>query len=55
MSIYNRWGKLLHEIKDVEVWEWDGRIGSEIVPPGVYFYSIIGDGFEDVGMVNVIY
>jgi gliding motility-associated-like protein len=55
MSIYNRWGKLLHEIKDVEVWEWDGRIGSEIVPPGVYFYSIIGEGFEDVGMVNVIY
>lgn len=55
MSIYNRWGKLLHEIKDVEVWEWDGRIGSEIVPPGVYFYSIIGKGFEDVGMVNVIY
>lgn len=55
MSIYNRWGKLLHEIKDVEVWEWDGRIGNEIVPPGVYFYSIIGKGFEDVGMVNVIY
>ncbi len=55
MSIYNRWGKLLHEIKDVEVWEWDGRIGSEIVPPGVYFYSIIGQGFEDVGIVNVIY
>jgi gliding motility-associated-like protein len=55
MSIYNRWGKLLHEIKDAEVWEWDGRIGGEIVPPGVYFYSIIGQGFEDVGMVNVIY
>ncbi len=55
MSIYNRWGKLLHEIKDAEVWEWDGRIGGEIVPPGVYFYSIIGNGFEDVGMVNVIY
>ena len=55
MSIYNRWGKLLHEIKDAEEWEWDGRIGGEIVPPGVYFYSIIGNGFEDVGMVNVIY
>jgi len=55
MSIYNRWGKLMHEIKDAEVWEWDGRIGGEIVPPGVYFYSIIGKGFEDVGMVNVIY
>jgi gliding motility-associated-like protein len=55
MSIYNRWGKLMHEIKDAETWEWDGRIGGEIVPPGVYFYSIIGKGFEDVGMVNVIY
>jgi gliding motility-associated-like protein len=55
MTIYNRWGKQLHEIKDVDVWEWDGRIGGEIVPPGVYFYSIIGQGFEDVGMVNVIY
>lgn len=55
MSIYNRWGKLLHEISNTDVWEWDGRIGTEIVPPGVYFYSIIGKGFEDVGMVNVIY
>lgn len=55
MSIYNRWGKLLHEISNVEVWEWDGKVGSEIVPPGVYFYSIIGRGFEDVGMINVMY
>ena len=55
MSIYNRWGKLLHEISNAEVWEWDGRIGGEIAPPGVYFYSIIGKGFEDVGMVNIIY
>ncbi len=55
MSIYNRWGKLLHEISNAEVWEWDGRIGGSIVPPGVYFYSIVGKGFEDVGMINVIY
>ncbi len=55
MSIYNRWGKLLHEITNVEVWEWDGKIGSEIAPPGVYFYSIIGRGFEDVGMINIMY
>lgn len=55
MSIYNRWGKLLHEISNVDVWEWDGRIGGSIVPPGVYFYSIVGKGFEDVGMINVIY
>lgn len=55
MSIYNRWGKLMHEISNTDTWEWDGRIGGDIVPPGVYFYSIIGKGFEDVGMVNVIY
>ena len=55
MSIYNRWGKLMHEITNADTWEWDGRIGGDIVPPGVYFYSIIGKGFEDVGMVNVIY
>lgn len=55
ISIFNRWGKKLHEIKGVDVWEWDGKIGNEIVPQGVYFYSIKGEGFEDVGMVNVLY
>lgn len=55
ISIYNRWGKLLYEIKDQTSWEWDGRVGGEIVPPGVYFYSVKGRGFEDVGSFSVIY
>lgn len=55
ISIYNRWGKLMYEVKNQKSWEWDGRINNEIVPPGVYFYSVKGKGFDDVGSFSVIY
>lgn len=55
ISIFNRWGKLMYEVKNQTSWEWDGRIGGEIVPPGVYFYSVKGKGFDDVGSFSVIY
>lgn len=55
ISIYNRWGKLMYEVKNQTSWEWDGRINEEVVPPGVYFYSVKGKGFDDVGSFSVIY
>jgi gliding motility-associated-like protein len=55
ISIYNRWGKLMYEVKNQTTWEWDGRINNEVVPPGIYFYSVKGKGFDDVGSFSVIY
>ena len=59
ISIFNRWGKLLH------VWEsnnvinfkntvtavpqsvWDGKVGGKICTPGVYYYVVEGRGRDD--------
>jgi len=59
ISIFNRWGKLLH------VWEsgnvinfgntidtvpqsvWDGKVGGKYCTPGVYYYVVEGRGRDD--------
>lgn len=59
ISIFNRWGKLLH------VWEsnnvinygntiktdpqsvWDGKVGGKVCTPGVYYYVVEGIGRDD--------
>lgn len=59
ISIFNRWGKLVH------VWEsdnvqgfgptmasdpqsvWDGKIGGKLATPGVYYYVAEGKGRDD--------
>lgn len=59
ISIFNRWGKLLH------VWEsnnvinfkntvaaipqsvWDGKVGGKVCTPGVYYYVVEGRGRDD--------
>jgi gliding motility-associated-like protein len=59
ISIFNRWGKLLH------VWEsnnvinfkntvtaipqsvWDGKVGGKLCTPGVYYYVVEGRGRDD--------
>jgi len=59
ISIFNRWGKMVH------VWEsnnvqgfgytqvsepqsvWDGKIGGKLAVPGVYFYVVEGNGRDD--------
>ena len=59
MSIFNRWGKVVH------VWEsdnvrgfgptqesdpqsvWDGKIGGKLATPGVYYYMVEGRGRDD--------
>jgi hypothetical protein len=59
ISIFNRWGKVLH------VWEnnnvqgfgptlesapqavWDGKVGGRMATPGVYYYVVEGIGRDD--------
>lgn len=55
ISIYNRWGKLMHETEDKNELDWDGKVSNgSIVAPGVYFYVVEGDGFKDTGTITVI-
>ena len=39
MMIFNRWGILLHETKDINE-GWDGTYMHNLVPGGVYVYII---------------
>ncbi len=47
MLIYNRWGNLLFETNDVNK-AWDGRFNDELVPEGIYVYSIQAMGYDKV-------
>lgn len=56
ISIFNRWGKLLHvwesnnvvnfgnTIDSVPQAVWDGKVGGKYCTPGVYFYVVEGRG-----------
>jgi len=55
MIIYNRWGNVIFVSENNTIHEWDGKDNGNIVSPGVYFYSIVADGFQEVGQINVIY
>ncbi len=39
LSIYNRWGQLIFKTDNIED-GWDGRLNNEILPVGVYIYSL---------------
>ena len=39
MSIYNRWGQIIFESQNADL-GWDGYFNGELVPIGVYTYSI---------------
>ena len=59
ISIFNRWGKLLHvwesgnvinygnTIKSVPQSVWDGKVGGKYCTPGVYYYVVEGIGRDD--------
>ena len=56
ITIVNRWGKKVHfwEKSDIrgfndsyEEMVWDGRIGSRLASPGVYYYVVEGIGRDD--------
>ncbi len=59
VSIFNRWGKLIHEwesnnvqgfyntAENVPESVWDGKIGGKYASPGVYYYVVDGIGRDD--------
>ncbi len=59
ISIFNRWGKVLHvwesnnvqgfspTIDSVPQAVWDGKVGGKIATPGVYYYVVEGLGRDD--------
>ncbi len=59
MSVFNRWGEELYRTEDVNK-GWDGTYNGEVVPNGVYLYSIrfitTEDGaFQTVkGLIHVV-
>jgi len=46
MVIYNRWGRKVYESSDPEE-GWDGTVGGKTGAPGVYFYHIRGEGYNE--------
>jgi gliding motility-associated-like protein len=40
MTIYNRWGNIVFETNDIKN-GWDGKMGNQSCPAGVYSYIII--------------
>lgn len=59
ISIFNRWGKVLHvwennnvqgfspTIESVPQAVWDGKVGGRMATPGVYYYVVEGVGRDD--------
>jgi len=46
MVVFNRWGRRVYEGND-PARGWDGKIGGTMGAPGVYFYYIRGEGYND--------
>jgi gliding motility-associated-like protein len=44
--IYNRWGRKVYESTD-PARGWDGKVGGKIGAPGVYFYNISAEGYNE--------
>lgn len=56
-SIYNRWGELVHTLKNKED-SWDGMFKGQVVQDGVYVYKLTGNfynkkAFEKTGVITV--
>ena len=59
ISIFNRWGKVVHvyennnvqgfgpTIESVPQAVWDGKVGSKMATPGVYYYVVEGIGRDE--------
>jgi gliding motility-associated-like protein len=59
ISIFNRWGKLLHvwesnnvinfgnTVETVPQSVWDGKVGGKVCTPGVYYYVVEGRGRDN--------
>jgi len=58
LYIYNRWGELMFESKDVDV-GWDGYYNGKLCPQDVYIWKvegkfINGKTFEKTGDVTLL-
>ncbi|MBK8507009.1 MAG: gliding motility-associated C-terminal domain-containing protein [Saprospiraceae bacterium] len=53
MTIFNRWGGLVHQSTNIS-YGWDGRVNGEIEPAGVYVYVIEVDGVLNTGTITLI-
>ncbi|MFK7905381.1 MAG: gliding motility-associated C-terminal domain-containing protein, partial [Chitinophagales bacterium] len=51
MKLYNRWGKMLFSSTDVNA-TWDGFVGDEVQPVGVYVYYILAEYEDDRGVIK---
>jgi gliding motility-associated-like protein len=52
LYIYNRWGEIVYETKDITIF-WDGKCQGQKVPEGVYCFLLIENGVHRTGMVYV--
>lgn len=54
LQVFNLWGNLIFETRDLQTPGWDGRMNGELLPGGTYVYrtkmeSIDGDIIEESG------
>ena len=53
MKIFNRWGEVVFETSDYNN-DWGGTKNGEVLPDGVYFYSITCSDIEYTGSINLL-
>jgi gliding motility-associated-like protein len=59
VTIYNRWGQQVYAINDVKG-SWDGKsFNGELVPEGVYFFTMeaigsLGDSYIEEGTITLL-
>jgi len=55
VSIYSRWGEVIHHSKEYTT-PWNGMYQGKLVQPGVYTYKILSSGtLVKSGVLNVLY
>jgi gliding motility-associated-like protein len=51
MTIFNRWGRIVHEMDNIND-EWDGKINGRPCSPGAYFWVCNYSGFTKNGIIK---
>jgi len=62
LSIFNRWGQIVHQVKNIghnSYSGWDGQFKGEDVPQGVYIYHLIledgrGENYNLSGDISIV-
>ena len=49
-KIYSRWGNIVFETSDLQR-GWDGTISGELMPNGVYVWSLHYEGYDELGNI----